>query len=135
MPEHGQLGPGVLHYLFALVNKLCEPVTFYTLTTLLFFAALRFRALIVKPIVAGSIGFAGIIFLGLSLFNEQFKREATKADNAPIWIMLVISSVCMWAAFWQAVNNDNRIRKGEPTDEAVVSQEKLHVWPYLVYLE
>src|ERR1043165_1413952 len=112
MSEHGS-PPVLLRYLFETVNWLCRPVVFYTLSTAVFFAALKFRRFLVKPIVAGTIGGLGLIFLALSLFNEQFYREATKSDNAPIWIMLCISSVCMWAAFWQAVQNDDRIRRGE----------------------
>ena len=130
-----ELGPGILDPLFRAINWLCQPVVFYTSTTLAFFAALIFRKFLVKPIVAGSIAFGTITLLGLSLFNEQFKREATKADNTPIWIMLAISSYCMWWAFRQMVNNDERYKKGLKSDEHEAAEEKLHVWPYLLYIE
>ncbi|HLX62840.1 MAG TPA: hypothetical protein VKX17_16300 [Planctomycetota bacterium] len=130
-----ELGPGLLNYLFQAVNWFCQPVYFYTGTTIAFFGALKFRKFLVKPVIAASIGILGLVFISVSLFNEQFRREATKSDNAPIWIMLGISSICMWAAFWQAVNNDERFKKGLKSDEHDAAQEKLHVWPYLVYLE
>ncbi len=130
-----QLGPGVLNYVFQAVNWLCQPVVFYTSSTAAFFAALRYRKFLVKPVVAGSLSILTVLFLLVSLVNPQFKGEALKPDNAPIWIMLAISSLCMWAAFWQMVNNDERFDKGLKSDEHEAAEEKLHVWPYLLYIE
>ena len=49
--------------------------------------------------------------------------------------MLGITCLVMWAAFYQAVNNDERFARGLKSDEHEAAEEKLHVWPYLVYLE
>ena len=80
----GELGPWPLNHLFEAVNFLCTPVIFYTGTMILFFAALYFRKVLVKPAVAFSIGIVGILFLLVSLANEQFRREATKAGDIRI---------------------------------------------------
>jgi hypothetical protein len=128
-------GPTILHPLYNAVNFLCQPVIFYTTSTAVFFAALRFRKFLVRPPVAMTIGILAIVFLGLSLLNGQFYREATKSDNVPIWIMLAVTSVCVWAAFWQMVNNDERFKSGKKSDEHEAAEEKLHVWPYLLYIE
>lgn len=130
-----ELGPGLLNPLFHAVNWLCQPVVFYTGSMAAFFGALKFRKFLVKPVVAGSLAGLGILFLLLSLLNPQFQKEATKADNAPIWIMLSITCLVMWAAFYQAVTNDERFKQGLKSVEHEAAEEKLHVWPYLVYLE
>ena len=127
--------PALLQPFFKMVNFLCQPVYFYTGAIVVFFAALSLRKILVRPPVALCVAGAGLVFLGLSLMSHQFRGEATKADNVPIWIMLVVSSVCLWAGFYQAVNNDERMRQGLRPDEAEAAEEKLHVWPYLVYIE
>lgn len=130
-----QLGPGLLHPLFQAINWLCQPVQFYTASTLAFFGALKFRRFLVKPWVAGTIAGLTILLLCLSLFNPQFMREATKPDNVPIWIMLGITAYCMWWAFRQMVENDERAKLGLKSLEHEAAEEKLHVWPYLLYIE
>ncbi len=135
MSSPAELGPGILNPIFQAVNWLCQPVVFYTGSTIAFFGALKFRRTLVKPWIAGSMAVGMIVFLLLSLLNPQFAREALKADNAPIWIMLTITCLVMWAAFYQAVENDERFKKGLKSLEHEAAEEKLHVWPYLVYLE
>jgi hypothetical protein len=129
------VGPSALQPFFQAVNWLCQPVILYTGIMAAFFGALAARKFLVRPPVAIGIAVAGLIFFVVSLFSPQFYKEATKPDNAPIWIMLVIFSLCMWAAMWQAVNNDERMKQGLRPDEAEAADEKLHVWPYLLYIE
>ncbi|HYG74803.1 MAG TPA: hypothetical protein VEK08_07355 [Planctomycetota bacterium] len=131
----GGLGPSVLVPFYQFVNFLCQPVIFYTGVIVAFFAAIAFRKIFVKPMVALGLLLASFVFIGISAFNPQFAREAAKPDNVPLWIMLYLTGLCLWAAFYQAVNNDERIKQGLRPDEAEAAEEKLHVWPYLVYIE
>jgi hypothetical protein len=129
------VGPTVLQPFFRAVNFLCQPVLLYTAAALVFLVFLAARKYLVKPAVALAFAAAGALFFVLCLFNPHFYGEAVKPDNAPIWIMLIVFSVCLWAAFWQAVNNDERMRQGLRPDEAEAAEERLHVWPYLLYIE
>ncbi len=128
-------GGGPLTPLFDAINFLCQPEIIFGGSVLAFFAALKFRKIIVKPPVAIGIAVASVLFLGVSLVNEQFMEQATKPDNVPIWILLGLTGFCMWAAFFQAVRNDERFRQGKRSDEHEAAEEKVHVWPYLLYIE
>ncbi len=127
--------PVALRGFFHLVNYLCQPVIFYTGTIAAFFGALIFRKIWVQPKVALGLLLGSFVFVGISCFNGQFAHEAAKPDNIPLWIMLYLTALVLWAAFYQAVRNDERIKQGLRVDEAEAADEKLHVWPYLVYIE
>lgn len=135
MSAAANLGPPVLQPFFQTVNYLCQPVIFYTGITLAFFGALAFRKFLVKPPVAIGMLVGSFIFIGISCFNPQFAREAAKPDNVPLWIMLYLTGICLWVSFWQGVNNDERMKQGLRPNEAEAADEKLHVWPYLLYIE
>lgn len=128
-------GPQALQPFFQLVNLLCQPVIFYTGVILAFFGGLIFRKVLVKPAVAIGLLVGSFVFVAISIFSPQFAKEAAKPDNVPLWIMLYLTGFCLWVSFWQAVNNDERIKQGLRPDEAEAAEEKLHVWPYLVYIE
>src|SRR5258708_3668814 len=125
MSAAADLGPAWIQPLFQTVNFMCQPVIFYSTAIVTFFGALAARKFLVKPPVAIGMAVTLVLFLLVSLLSPQFYREATKSDNAPIWIMLTISCVCMWAALWQAVNNDERMAQGLRPDEAEAAEEKL----------
>lgn len=128
-------GPEVLQPLFRAVNWLCQPALFYTLLVAAFCAALVWRRQLVRKPVAISVLAGGLAFLGLSAFSPKFMREAAKADYVPLWGMVFLTGLCLWAAFYQAVRNDERIKEGLKPEEAEAAQEKRLVWPYLLYLE
>jgi hypothetical protein len=110
-------------------------VIFYTGTIAAFFGAIILRKIWVRPMVALGLLIGSFIFVGISCFSHQFAGEAAKPDNVPLWIMIYLTAICLWAAFYQMVNNDERIKQGLRVDEAEAADEKLHVWPYLVYIE
>jgi len=128
-------GPDILQPFFHAVNYLCQPVIFYTGFIAAFFGALAARKFLVRPAVAIGILVGSLIFIGISTLSPHFRHEAFKPDNIPLWIMIYLCGFCLWVAFWQAVNNDDRIRQGLRPDEAEAADEKLHVWPYLLYIE
>jgi len=129
------LGPDYMQPFFNAVNFICRPEILFTGSVAAFFGALKFRKLLVKPPVAIVITVATIAFIGISLMSPQFYNEARKPDNAPIFIMVFLTGLVMWAAFYQAVNNDERFKQGLRSDEHEAAEEKLHVWPYLIYIE
>jgi len=128
-------GPAALHPLYTVVNVLCRPEFLFTLSMVGFFAALKFRRFLVKPVVAVCGLTLFLIFFGLSMLHPHFREQAVKPDNVPIWLLLLLTGGCLYMAFYQAVNNDTRFANGLRSDEHEAAEEKLHVWPYLLYIE
>jgi Cytochrome b(C-terminal)/b6/petD len=95
------------------------------------FAARRF---FVKPSVAWTGLNLALLFLGLSLTDPNFAAIVAKPDNVPIVGMVFLLGYFTWLGAAQAVKNDERTARGEPTLEALES-EKVLVWPDLVYIE
>ncbi len=117
------------------INFLTTPAIFITLAAVFFFLAMRSRV-VWKPRVALAIGIAGAIFLVASLFDPNFALIIKKPDNIPIVAMLFLVGFFVWLAMSQALENDDRIARGEPVREASDGEtEKTSVWPNLVYTE
>lgn len=116
------------------LNVALQP-TWYTLGTFaalaLLFAARRF---FVRPAVAWVMLNLGFLFLGLSLTDPDFALIVGKPDNVPIVGMIFLLGFFTWLGAYRAVENDDRISRGEPTIEQRDS-EKVLVWPDLVYIE
>lgn len=70
-----------------------------------------------------------------ALTDPNFFLIATKPDNIPIVIMLFLVIFFTWLAFSQALDNDDRIARGEPPKEKLETPQKVMVWPDLVYSE
>ncbi len=117
-----------------LINWASAPVQFFTFSTLLFIAMLRFKGW-VRPKNALAILIAAAAFFGVSMFDPNFRKIVVKADNIPIAFMLFILGFFLWLALRQAFENDRRIARGEPPAEALETKDKLMVWPHLVYIE
>lgn len=120
---------------FNTVNWFCQPLVFWAALLGVLFGGLACRKILVKRAVASSILAGGLVFLALSTFSPQFLKAAAQPDYLPLWAMLFLSGLCLWAAFYQAVRNDERLRQGLGPEEAAAAQENLPVWPYLLYLE
>ena len=117
-----------------LVNDLSGPVL-YTLGTAAFLMLLFvFRKFFVQPMVAWAILNISLLLLGLSMADENFAAIVMKPDNVPIVGLVFLLAFFTWVATKQAVVNDERIRQGLPVVEKV-NDEKVLVWPDLVYTE
>jgi hypothetical protein len=77
---------------------------------------------------------AATLFLTLSLTDWDFRQIVGKPDNVPIVGMLFIVGFFTWLFFKKANENDRRLEEGLPPIEAV-DNEKVLVWPDLVYTE
>ena len=91
------------------------------------------RTFFVKPTVAWSLLNLSLLFMGLSLTDPDFAAIVTKPDNVPIVAMVFLLGFFTWLSAYKAVQNDERLARGEEPLEA--STEKVLVWPDLVYTE
>ena len=107
------------------INFLTTPAIFITLAAVFFFLAMRSRV-VWKPRVALAIGIAGAIFLVASLFDPNFALIIKKPDNIPIVAMLFLVGFFVWLAMSQALENDDRIARGEPVREASDGETEKH---------
>jgi len=118
----------------AFLNYALQP-TWYTLGTfaaiLVMFFARRFW---IRPAVAWILLNLGFAFLGLSMTDPDFARIVGKPDNVPIVGMIFLLGFFTWLGTRRAVENDQRLARGEPTTEQQHS-DKVLVWPDLVYIE
>jgi len=77
----------------------------------------------------------GLFLFGLSMFDPNFYLIAAKPDNVPIGAMIFLLGIFTWVALRKAYLNDRQIAAGGIPWEKTESDEKLFVWPDLVYTE
>jgi hypothetical protein len=105
------------------------------MAAVVFFLAMRYR-IFWKPRVALAAGLVGASFFVVSLFDPNFALIVKKPDNIPIVALLFLVGFFVWLAMSQALENDDRIARGERVREASDGEaEKTSVWPNLVYTE
>jgi hypothetical protein len=123
---------GVQHF----VNQVMNPVSYFIVAVLVLVLGLYFRRVFTDPIVAWAILMAGLLFSGWAMTNENFKNIITKPDNVPIVMLIFSVGFTTWLALRKAVINDERLARGEPpVEKAAGEDEKVLVWPDLVYTE
>ncbi len=117
-----------------LVDRLMSP-TWYTLGLIAGLLALFLaRRFFVQPAVAWLMLNLSLWFMGASLADRDFVKIIAKADNVPIVGMVYLLAFFTWLSAYRAVQNDDRLARGERPLEAV-DDEKVLVWPDLVYIE
>src|SRR5689334_3085013 len=77
----------------------------------------------------------GMLAFALSLFDPNFFLIAAKPDNVPISAMIFLLGMFTWIALRKAYLNDQQIALGGIPFEKTETNEKLFVWPDLVYTE
>ena len=75
----------------------------------------------------------GFFFFGLT--DEHFRTIVTTPDNVPIVGMLFVMAYFTWYAMRKAVLNDKRLAEGKPPIEKEESDQKVLVFPYLIFIE
>ncbi len=119
----------------ASVNSISSPVTIFTSAIALFSLVVAFPRVAANPWVAGTALVLILAFFGIGLTDANFKRIVLAPDNVPIVAMIFIFGYFTWYALRKATENDRRIEQGLPTIEGVESQEKVLVFPYLIFIE
>ena len=76
-----------------------------------------------------------MLAFALSLFDPNFFLIAAKPDNVPISAMIFLLGMFTWIALRKAYLNDQQIALGGIPWEKTETNEKLFVWPDLVYTE
>ena len=75
----------------------------------------------------------GYFLLGFS--DPYANLILTKPDNIPIIIMTYTVLFFLWLSLYQGYQNDERLNNGEKPGEYYDSNDKVLVWPDLVYIE
>ncbi len=114
------------------INYLAQPAIYFIGSTVLFFAALYSRRVWTAKWGIGILS-AMALFLGLSMFDPNFRSIVMKPDNVPIVGMIFLIGFFFWLAMKQAYENDERIAAGKDVMER--SDARANVWPDLVYVE
>jgi len=126
--------PAMPHGFMDFVNVNTGPVVYSVGTTTLLVLMFLFRRFFVKPAVAWVMLNLALVFMGLSITDQNFAAIVTKPDNVPIVGLVFILGFFTWLATYKAVLNDDRIDAGGVPLEKDDS-EKVLVWPDLVYTE
>jgi hypothetical protein len=116
------------------IDHLTGPVSYTLLSVLGFAAVLVFRQYVVRPQVAWSLLDASLLVAGWSFTDPNFRSIVAKEDNVPITMLIYAVAFFTWLALYRAVQNDDRMARGEPVLEKL-DDEKVLVWPDLVYTE
>jgi hypothetical protein len=128
------VGPAISTGITEGVDWLMGPVIYTTLSVVGFALVLIFRRFFVQPQVAWAILNLSLLFGGWAMTDPNFRSIVAKEDNVPISMLIYSVAFFTWLALYRAVQNDERIKRGEPVLEKV-DDEKVLVWPDLVYTE
>lgn len=85
----------------------------------------------------GAIVLFSFLTLGFAfgVTDPNFRLIILKPDNLPIVGLIYLALFFLWLSMYQARNNDFRIARQEKPQEWHDSQEKVLVWPDLVFIE
>lgn len=118
-----------------LVNSFTSPVTIFTAAVFIFFLFVTFPRQATSKWVSLPALFLMLAFFGVGLTDEHFRTIISTPDNVPIVAMIFIFGYFTWYAMKKAVDNDRRVEKGEPTFEQTETNDKVLVFPYLIFIE
>ena len=75
------------------------------------------------------------LFFIVGYFDQYFNKTLTKPDNIPIILMIYSMLLAVWWGMKKSYINDERIDRGEKPEEWNDPDDKVLVWPDLVYIE
>ena len=117
------------------INSISSPVNIFTFAVGFLFLFVSFPKQFTSPRVALPLAAAGIGFFLFGLTDEHFRKIVSTPDNVPIVGMLFVMAYFTWYAMWKAVRNDERMAEGKPPIEKEESDQKVLVFPYLIFIE
>src|SRR5207245_927537 len=119
----------------ALANIMASPKLSFVLAAGGLLLMLRFR----RHVFNWWLGLLAILVEGFVVVwgvkDPNFYLIVGKPDNVPITAMLFISTLVLWLAMAQAVNNDRRVEQKLPPDEKESSSQTTLVSPDLRPIE
>ena len=123
-----------MEFVQSIINTLSDPPFLLPVALLVFIISLRTPAFWSRKggLIALSLA---LIFFGASMFDPNFRKIVTKPDNVPIVMLIFLVGFFVWLALHQAFENDRRIEQGLPPREKELTNDKVWVWPDLVYTE
>ena len=131
----------------SIINSLSEPQIMFSFLVLVFFFIFppsdklyrihkKLRLDLLWTNVGGVFIFTGLfVFFGLGVTDENFRLIVTKPDNVPIVGLLFLTIFFLWLSMKQGRDNDIRLAKGQKPNEYHDPEDKVLVWPDLVYIE
>src|SRR4026208_686748 len=122
-----------MEFFKSIINFVTKPEILIS-ASMIIFTGLLFTRKIWTPLYAKILFGLGIVFLGFSMTDPNFRDIVVKPDNVPIVAMLFLVGFFVWYAMYKAKTNDDRMAQGLPPKE-VEDNEKVLVWPNLVYVE
>jgi hypothetical protein len=117
------------------INFLCNPIIYFTLVCIAWWAIMKYHYIWTRPRVMLGISGISLAFLAFAFADKNFYREAVKPDNIPIWVMTVATVYLFWLAMRRGTINDQLMAEGKPNLEKQESDKKVYTWPDLVYSE
>ena len=117
------------------INAVSSPVSIFTLAVAVFAVFVAFPRTFTAPKVIIPLAILALALFGLSLTDDHFRGIVGTPDNVPIVGMIFIFAYFTWFAMRKAVVNDMRMERGEPTLEQVETNDKVLVFPYLIFIE
>jgi hypothetical protein len=116
------------------VDRIMGPVIYTTVSVIAFVLLYVFRRFFTNPQVAWALLNLSLLFGGWAMTDPNFRSIVAKEDNVPISMLIFSVAFFTWLGLYRAVQNDERLARGEPVLEKV-DDEKVLVWPDLVYTE
>jgi hypothetical protein len=122
-------------FLKDIVNYLSNPTIYFTGVVVLWVLIMKYYRVWTEPAFMKGLTIASLVFLGWALFDYNFRKEALKPDNVPIWLMTYGVGFFFWLAMRRGMINDDLMAEGKPNLEKQESDKKVYTWPDLVYSE
>lgn len=116
-------------------NIMADPRLSFLLAVVGLLLLLKFRRAIFNWYVGAFVLIVEAVVILWGMKDPNFFLVVGKPDNVPILIMLFLSTITLWLAMVQAVNNERRAEQKLPPEEKETSNQKTWVWPDLLYIE
>lgn len=118
-----------------LIDSYSSPVIIFSLATGFLFLFVSFPKFFTSKWPSLALLVLGLGFFLFGLADPHFNEIVTTPDNVPIVGMLFVMAYFTWYAMRKAVINDDRLVEGKPPLEKEESDQKVLVFPYLIFIE
>ena len=123
-----------MEFIKNIINVLSAPEILLPIAIVILLISLRKPGFWTRT--GGLVALALVVgFMGVSLLDPNFRIIVTKADNVPIVGLIFLVGFFTWLALHQAFENDRRVAEGLLPKEKETTNDKVWVWPDLVYTE